>query len=230
MEGKGAGYWIGIDSDQVTLPRYAGEGSLPLPRYYLIDVDGMVVSSDLPDDEQVEELLKRVFVPALGRDLHEKLAAARADYERGAAGAGWLAAGKHVDSEDKTLAEDAVFLREKVERYSVWQRERIERALGKGQRAEAMGELLVFEMRFAKMDASKWATEQIKELKQHKDIHAERFAWDKLRKAIAKEAKGVKSKGARKSVVYAYSKIVKSHKKSAAAEIAAQRIKALGGT
>ncbi len=229
LEGKGARYWIGIDCDQDTLQRYAGEGSLAIPHYYLVDVDGVVVSSELPDEARIEELLKHVFEPALGKDLHEKLADAREDYERGAAGAAWKTAGKMVESEDESLAEDATFLREKIERYVSWQRERIERSLAEGRHADAMGELLVFEVRFAKMDASKWASEQIKALEKHEDIHAERFAWDKLRKAIAKEAKGVERRSARKSVVYAYGKVVKSHAGTVAAKIAKERIQALGG-
>lgn len=229
MEGKGARYWIGIDNEQVTMQRYAGEGSLAIPRYYLVDVDGVVVSSELPDEEQIEALLKRVFEPALGRDLHQELVSAREQYERGAAGAAWKAAGLLVESEDETLAADAAFLRSKVERYLAWQKERIERALKQSERAAAMGELLVFEVRFAGMDAATWATEQIKTLTKHADIHAQRFAWNKLRKALAKEAKGAKSRGARSSLVYAYKKIIKSHAGSVAASIAQERIRALGG-
>jgi len=229
MEGKGARYWIGIDDTQSTLQRYATEGDLPIPQYYLVDVDGIVVSSGLPDEEKIEELLKRVFEPALGRDLHGQLAEAVADYERGTAGAAWLAAGTLVDDEDAQVAEDAAFLRAKVERYVSWQRDRIEGALAKGKRAEAMGGLLVFETRFAKMDVATWATDQIKDLEKHEDVHADRFAWAKLRKAIAKEAKGVKTRGARNSVIYAYKKVVKSHKGTVAARIAAERMKALGG-
>ncbi len=42
LESKGARYWIAVDNDQTTLQRYAGEGSLPLPWYYLVDVEGRV--------------------------------------------------------------------------------------------------------------------------------------------------------------------------------------------
>ena len=72
------------------------------------------------------------------------------------------------------------------------------------------------------------STEQIQALKQEESIHAERFAWDKLCKAHAKEAKGVASRSARKSVRYAHSKVVKSHGDTVAAKIAQQRLAALG--
>lgn len=228
MSEQGARYWIGLDTEQSTLQRYAEEGSLALPRYYLVDVEGVVVSSELPDETGIEEQLKRVFEPALGRELHEKLAGARADYDRGAAGAAWLSAGKLVEDEDETVAEDAEFLREKVERYAAWQREKIERALSRDLYAEAMGELLVFEVRFTGMDVTEWAKGRIDELEKREDVHAERFAWDKLRKALRKEAKGIKSRGARQSVVYAYRKVVKSHAGTVAARIAQERIDALG--
>ena len=226
---KGARYWIGVDDQQTTLQRYAGEGGLPLPRYYLVDVNGVVVTSDLPDETLIESLLEKVFEPALGRTLHERLAEAREAYERGTAGAAWKAAGKLVDGDDETVTADAVFLREKVERWAAWQRERIEDALAKGEHPRAMGELLVFEIRFAKMEVAAWAADRIRALKDHEAIHPDRFAWDKLRKALAKEAKGVGSRSARKSVVYAYAKIVKSHADTLAAKIAEERIAALGG-
>jgi len=229
MSDKGARYWIGVDTDQTTLQRYAGEGSLPLPQFYLVDVEGVVVSNEMPDETTIEAQLKRVFEPALGRELNEKLASAREDYDRGAAGAAWVAAGKHLESEDEALAADATFLREKVERYAAWQREKIELALSRGQNAEAMGELLVFEVRFDGMEVASWASERIQTLEKDEEIHAERFAWDKLRKALRKEAKGVKSRGARQSAVYAYQKVVKSHPGTVAAKIAEERIQALGG-
>lgn len=227
VESRGGKFWIGWDPEQQSMKRYAEEGSLPIPQYYLVDVDGVVIGSDLPDGTAVEKQLERAFMPALGRDLHEKLADAVAAYARDAAGAAWTGVQAFLEDEDETLAEDATFLCEKVERYVAWQRERIERALSSGKRSEAMGDLLVFEVRFAGMDASEWAVEQVKALKAEKEIHADRFAWDKLQKALAKEAKGVESKGARKSVLSAYGEVVKRHPDTVAARIAAERMAAL---
>jgi hypothetical protein len=173
--------------------------------------------------------LQRVFEPALGRTLHAGLADASADYERGAAGAAWLAAEKALAAPDEALAKDAAYLREKVEKYSAWQRERIERALAEQKWPDAMGDLLVFETRFEGMDCAAWAKARIAALAKEPDIHSDRFAWDKLRKALAKEMKGADSASARKSAVFAYSAIVKAHASSPAARIASERIRALDG-
>ena len=46
---------------------------------------------------------------------------------------------------------------------------------------------------------------------------------------LIKEAKAVGSKGARSSAIYAYKRVVKSHKGTVAARIAEERIAALAG-
>ena len=227
MKAHDATFWIGVDPEDATLNRYAGEGSVPMPRYYLVDVEGVVLGSGKPDVERIERELRRVFDPALGRTLHGDLEDALKAYARGAAGLAWKRAGPFLEADDEVLAADALFLREKVERFATWQRDRVDRRLAAGQAAEAMGELLVFQQRFDSMDVTTWAAERIAELEKLEAIHADRFAWQKLEKALAKEAKGVGSRGKRSSVLHAYRKVVKSHPETVAARIAAARIAAL---
>ncbi|MCA9315077.1 MAG: TlpA family protein disulfide reductase [Planctomycetes bacterium] len=227
MEEHGAGYPIGIDTRQASLRAYAGSGSLSLPCFYLVDVDGVVVSQGLPTPQVIEEQLRRVMDPALGRELHASLSSAVADYERDACGRAWVASGKHTASDDAKLAEDAAFLRAKVERYAAWQRERIEKAIAAEKHEDAMADLVIFEIRFDGMEATAWAQQQIDRLAEEEVVHAERFAWSKLRKALAKEMKGTDSAGKLKSVLYAYKKLGDAHPATVAARIAAERSEAL---
>ncbi len=224
LRGRGAGYWIGVDREQRTLAGYAGEGGLAIPHYVLVDVDGIVVSTGLPTPEQIEAQLARVFDPALGRDLHPALAAARADYDRGAIGAAWAQLDKAAAAApDEALEADRAFLRAKIERYAAWLRERAERALGRDEPDAAMGDLVTLEVRFAGLEAGTWAKERAKALAKDPRVHAQRFAWDKLRKAIAKELKGMASASARRSVVFAYTTVAKSHPDTRAGQLAAER-------
>lgn len=227
MAERGATFPIGIDDKQTTVRRYASRGSLSLPRFYLVDGEGTVVSSRIPTEKELEALLETVYEPALGRTLHEKLATARAAYERDAAGVAYEAAQAFVEADDEALAEDAAFLRTKIERYAAWHREQIEKALADERVSDAMGELLLFQVRFGGMDAVTWADEQVGALVKHEALHAERFAWKKLRAAMAKEAKGVEKRSALKSVRYAYEQVVKRHAGSAPAAVARARLAAL---
>jgi hypothetical protein len=218
--------WVGVDSEQTTLPRYASEGALPLPRFYLVDDEGKVVSQDCPEASQIERLLERVFVPTLERDLAPALKDARAAYDRGRAGAAWKAAEGFAASEDAAVAEDAKFLREKVERYAAWQKDRIERLLQSGGVEEGLGELYLFEFRFPPMECAAWATKRATEVEKDPKVHADRFAWKKLRAALAKEAKAT-SKSALQSAASAYKTVVKDHAGTRAAAIAKDRLDSL---
>ena len=91
-----------------------------------------------------------------------------------------------------------------------------------------MAELVVFERRFDGMEAAGWASERISALLETKPIYAERFAWGKLRKAMAKEWRGVDTAGKRQSVKLAYRQLIKKHKGSRPAQLAAARLEALG--
>src|SRR5687768_7339068 len=84
--------WVGMDTSQSTLQRYATEGSMPIPRFYLVDAEGKVVGQDVPEPADLERLLERVFVPALGRTLAPALDGARTAYDLGRPGAAWKAA------------------------------------------------------------------------------------------------------------------------------------------
>ncbi len=231
MKAKEATYPIGVDVRQRTVDGYATKGVLPLPRFYLVDVDGVVVSSaqrEPPTAAQIEAQLERVMLPELDRALHESLASVVADYERDACGLAWKTATKHTTSEDAKVAEDARFLRAKVERYAAWQRERIKKLLKANTHVQAMAELVVFERRFDGMDVADWARKQIGTLLKVKPIHEQRFAWDKLRKAMAKEWRGVESVGKRRSVKLAYRQLIKKYEETRPAKIAAARLEALG--
>ncbi len=232
MKARGVTYPIGVDVRQRTVRSYATKGALPLPRFYFVDVDGVVLASaerDPPTPKQIEAQLERVFLPALGRSLHADLAAAVDDYERDACGLVWKRAGARAKSDDETLAEDARFLRAKVERYAAWQRERIEKLRKADAHEDAMAELVLYERRFDGMEGADWSRKQIKALLEIPAIHAERFAWGKLRKAMAKEWKGVGSSGKRRSVQVAYRRIVKQHGASRPGKIASARLAALRG-
>jgi hypothetical protein len=232
MRAKGATFWIGIDGDQKTLRAYSTRGTRPLPQFYLVDVEGKVVHSKRPTEAQIEALLEKVMIPELGRKLHTELDAARAFYERDVLGRAWLETTRTAASKTEQVATDTAFLRKKIKRYAAWQRARIEAAITEKRLDSAMAELVVFEARFAGLDDAAWAEAQIKTLAKSEGVQAQRFAWGKLRKALAKEVKGAStpgglSKGARKSVAFAYAKIVTKHADSTAAKIAQQRIDAL---
>lgn len=228
MTAKGGKYWIGIDPEQGSMQRYAGPGSLGIPQHYFVGIDGTVIGMHTPTPSQIEEELKKIFDPALGRELHEDLATATSAYERGAIGAAWVAASKVRESTTEAPAADAAFLVEKIETYATRSRDAVERSLAAKRLPEAMGELLLIEARFAGMECVAWAKEQIATLLKEDEIHAQRFAWDKLRKALAKEMKGMPNKGARRSVVTTYKQLIKAHPLDAAAEIAKARIEFIG--
>jgi hypothetical protein len=220
--------WVGVDTSQSTMKRYATEGALPIPRFYFVDDEGEVVAQQIPTDADVEKRLERVFIPALGRALAPALDAARALYDRGRPGAAWQAAGSLCESGDAEVAADAQFLREKVETYATWQKDRIERQAEKGDVAAAMADLVLFEFRFASLEFAAWATKRIADLEKDEKVRADRFAWKKVRAALQKEAKAGTSKSALQSVATAYRTVVKDHPDTKAAAIAKERMEALG--
>lgn len=228
IEAKGAKYWVGSDPERTTF-RQCADGSVGIPHAYLVDASGNVVSDGFPSDQQIEDLLKDTYDPALGRDLCPQLKAAQKSYEKGDIGAAWAAAGKLTESPDATAAADARFLQERAQSYADWVRKGVEADVAAKDYVSAIGGIQRLSRNFAGMEAASWAAEQEKTLNADPAVSSELTAWKLLEKAQAAEQKAEgkeKKLGPAKSQ---YKAIAKKYPGTRAAKMAEEALKRLGG-
>ena len=195
-----------------------------IPKLFLVDVDGKVVSNDVPSEKLLTKLLSRVFDVALGKDLEPELDALTTAYEVGAYGGAWKVAEKFLNDKDESVAKDARFVREKVEAYAAFRKKAMEEDLGILPPGEQFGKLLLLRSEFLGMELQTWADEQLKPLRLEKKIKADKNAWNKLESALEKELKRFDNRYQRKLAVKLYKSIKKKYGKTVAAHIADARL------
>jgi len=217
-------FWIGSDQSNATFKAFLEKDQFAIPKYFLVDVDGRVVSTDIPTERVLKKLLSRVFDVALGKDLEPELAAVGSAYVAGAYGGAWQAAAKLLKDKDEAVVKDARFVREKVEAYAAFRKKTVEEDLGVVPAERQFGQLLLLRSEFLGMELQAWADEKLKQLRLDKKIKSEQNAWDKLETALERELKKVDSTYQRKQAVKLYQSIVKKYPKTEPSRIAESRL------
>ena len=219
-----ATFWVGSDLSNETFRGFLEKDQFAIPKFFLMDVEGRVVATDVPTEKLLKRLLSRVFEVALGKDLEPELVTVSAAYEVGAYGGAWQAATKFLTGKDEAVVKDARFVREKVEAYAAFRKRAMEEDLGVLPVEQQFGKLLLLRAEFLGMDPQKWADEQLKPLRLDNKIKSEKNAWAKLESALERELKKFESSYQRKQAVKLYRSIVKKYPKTQAAHIAESRL------
>lgn len=228
VEQRGTKIWIGSDPQRKTQDRCVidPEEGVVYPRFLLVDVSGKVVGQAIPTRAEVESLLEKTFDPALERELRPELAKVRALYEGGAYGAAHRLAGRLVESKDRKVAEDARYVRKKVEDYAAFWRTAAEFELREADPNVAYGRLLVARHRFAGLDVARWAPAKLRELAKVRRVKDQRKAWKLFEKALKRD---VSSAGTgKKATIDLYEDVVKKHPWTRAGWLARKRLEELG--
>jgi len=230
VKGAGAKYWMASDPSGKTLARYSSQGG-GIPHAYLVDASGKIVLDTHPGnlaDSSIENLLNQVFDPALDRELQAPLRGAAKHYAKGDAGKAWAAAAHYLDSENRGLAADAAYLREKAEAWAKFRRKLVEEGIASKDYETVFADLKEIPKRFSGMEVATWAAGKLKELKADPAATTEVKALKAYRKAEAREQKaGGKAKklGPARS---AYRTVVKRYPGTRAAKLAEEALKRLG--
>lgn len=225
----GARYWMGSDPSRETSTPFGGGG---IPHAYLVDVSGRVVADMHPgnlQESQIEELLGKVFDPALGRELHKSLAGPVKEYEKGQYGKAWSGAARDTEDADGTLAADAAYLRERCEAVAAFRKGLAEEAIADRSYGSALDDLEGISKDFAGMEVAQWAAAKEKELGADPAVANELKAWKAWAKASEKERDAGGKEKKLGAVRTAYKSIVKKYPGTRAAELAEKALSRLGG-
>lgn len=228
IEEKQANYWIASDPDRGTIGRFTQPGRVGIPHSYLVDANGVVVSDGMPSAQQIESLLENTFDPALGRELASPLKAAAKLYEKGRIGQAWAGAARYLEHEDRAVAADAAYLRERAEAYAAFRKKLIETGIANRQYGIVFDDLNATSKDFAGMEVATWAAAKEKELSADDAVATEMKAWKAYGKAQAKEEKAGGKEKKLGPVRKAYEKIVQKFPGSRAAEMAEKALQRLG--
>ena len=226
LRSKKAKYWIGSDPGNKTEARYKERGAVTIPKTYLIDAGGRVVGDEIPSEEQIEELLEASFRTTFLPALHAALAAARALHARGAFGEAWKAAQGLTTSADATLAQDATFLKGRIEAHALFLRTVADASLEKRMPGRAYGLLMILSKRFAGLEAATAAQAKLHELKSDPAVKSELGAWRAFETVLERD---LAPPGAWKADVLrgSYEKVAKGNEGTWAAWFANERAKEL---
>ena len=226
---QGGLYWIASEPNGATMKRYSNPGSKGIPRAYLIDASGTVVSSGVPSEAQIEKLLEDAFVPGLGKQLHKSLKSAVKLYDKGDYGKAYAAAARATTNEDRAIASDAEYLRKCCEEVANWYKKQVEGSIQSKDYATAYADFKTIPKDFAGMEIVGWAKETKAKLDADKSVQTELKAYKAFEKAQKKEeaaeGKAKKLGPARK----AYKSIVKKYPGTRAAKLAEEALRALPG-
>jgi hypothetical protein len=217
VEKLGAKYWVGSDNGRDGIEAFIdGNGGLSIPHYVLVDARGKVVGHDVPDEEQIERLLESVLVRDVGRDLHQKLAAARACYDAGAYGAAFTAAKNLQKDPDAAVVADAGFLIERIEVCAKHDKDRL-LELPQTEQPEVFVKALLAARLYEGHPLGVIAQESVKKRETTPGIKPHRAAFTALDKALRQEIRSISWPSERKAVEKAYEELLKKHAGVAAA-------------
>jgi hypothetical protein len=221
-----ARYSIGCDMRLETLVGFVRPNEVAAcPHGFLVGVDGRVVAQGetVPDD-LVAKALEDYFDPSIGRELHASLAAARADYEKGAIGKAWAAASRSEADADAAVAADAKHLRERCDAHAAFARRQAEKQLAAGDVPAGAKLLDDVAKRYAGMEAATWAAQRKRDLAADPTARRELAAWQELERVDEKERKAGTDPKKREAVDKAYRALVKKYAGPAAAAEAHRRL------
>lgn len=225
-----ARYWIGCDAERSTFGRFAHPGSAQMPQAYLVGAGGKVLAQGKRiAEEAVRDLVEELFDVELGRDLHEALAAARADYEKGEVGRAWAAAGRRASDPVAAIAEDAKFLVAKCEGRAAFTKRIAEKRLAAKDYPASRKKLDDLAGAYAPMEVAAWAVQRRRELDADPDVRRELLAWQELEKIAAREKKALGDPKKLEAVRRSYRDLVQKHPGTRAAQVAAERAGAGNG-
>jgi len=219
-----ASFWVGSDLSNDTFKGFLEKDQFAIPKFFLVDVEGRVVATDVPSEKVLKKLLSRVFEIKLGKELEPELVTVTTAYEVGAYGGAWQAATKFLTDKDEAVVKDAKFLRARVEAYAAFRKRGMQEDLGVLPPEQQFGKLLLLRSEFLGMELQTWADEQLKPLRLDKKIKSEKNVWAKLESALDRELKKFDSSYQRKQAVKLYRSIVKKYAKTEAGLIAESRL------
>ncbi len=230
ISAKGAEYWVASDPGRATLGRFTVPGGRTgIPHMYLIDATGKVVGEGKSGEAQIEKLLEAVFIPDLGRDMHAKLKGAVKMYDKGQIGKAWAAAAKFAEGEDRTLAEDAKFLRTKAEAYGAHMQKFVEAGIADKDFDMVYDDIKAIGKDFAGMDVATWAADKKKELDADANVKNEMSAMKSFKKAAANEEKAGGKAKKMGPAIKGYKRVVKKYAGTRAAKMAEAALGRIGG-
>ena len=223
-EDRDAKFWIGIDPADKTSRHFTTGGGTAIPKYYLVNAHGIVVAEGIPDEEELKELLAERFDPALGRETHPELAAARSMYEAGVYGAAWRSAKKATGDKDEAVVSDARFLCDRIQRASDFWKGLAVAEMKNSTPSHCYGRLLILQHRFQGADLGKWARKELGKLGRDKTVKAEKKAWREFEKGFKQELKAEGREFYLKNAKKTYEKVIASYPRAEAAKLAEKRI------
>ncbi|MGQ0613888.1 MAG: hypothetical protein ACT4PV_09150 [Planctomycetaceae bacterium] len=228
IDAKSPKYWVASDPDRATVAGFIEAGRRGIPHSYIVDANGTVVGSGIPNEQQIEELLKAAFDPSLGRDLHPALKPLQKAYEKGDIGKAWAGAARYLENSDGEISRDAQFLREKAEAFAAWRRKLVEGALEAKEYGSAYADLKMLLVDYSGMEVATWAADQKKILDDDPVVEKELKGWEALEKARALEQKAEGKEKKLGPARSAYKSIVKKYPDTRAAKMAEEALARIG--
>jgi len=208
-----ARFAIGCGMEPETFTRFVRPNEVAaFPYSYLVDTEGKVVGhGEKVGEELFAKALEDFFDPALGRELHPALAAARASYEKGEIGKAWADAVKAEADPDAALAADAKHLRARCEANAAFARRQAEKRLATKDYPAAMKLVDELSRAYAGMEAASWAAAKKREIQADPAARRELTAWQELEKIIEREKKAGGDRKKLEAVRKAYQALVKKY-------------------
>jgi len=208
-----ARYPIGCDMGVETFVQFVLPNEVAaFPYSYLVDVEGKVVGrGEKVGEELLAKVLEDFFDPAIGRELHPALAAARASYEKGEVGKAWADAGKAEADPDATVVADAKHLRSRCEAHAAFARRQAEKRLTSRDVPANVRLLDGLARTYAGMEIATWAAEKKREIQADPAARRELSAWQELEKIIERETKARGDRKKLEAVRKAYQALIKKY-------------------
>jgi len=217
-------YWYASDPKNTTQARFVvGGQDLFVPRYYLVDAKGVIVSNEVPTEDRIIELLGQACVE-LEHEMPEALKKAERAFRDGAYGDAWQRAGKAGKSVVPIVQAEAGFLQDKVVQYAAFVKATSPAWL-EGKRPEQVyAKVLLLSLQFEGLDLAKWAEKKLKEWDKEPAIKKDKKAWRLLGQAIERDLGSVGDDYERKRAKEMYQKVIDRHPYTRATDFAKLRL------
>lgn len=207
-------YPVGSDQFGSTRRWWFRDRKVSLPQVYLVGTDGTIVGRGIPTDPQLQEQLVNVVLPTLDRPLHGALAEVEAHYKWGAYGIAYKQAGQLLKSRDEAVAKDALYIRNKIERYEAVQRMYAKEGLSAAL-TDKYAELLVLKHQYNGLPLAEWAEEHLAKVRKNADkldarlLTRHKAAWQKFELALRREMSMGTSEKEKKRLIVIYQQLAK---------------------
>jgi hypothetical protein len=217
-------YWYASDPKNTTQARFVvGGQNLFVPRYYLVDAKGMIVSNEVPTEDRIIELLGQACVD-LEREMPDALKKAARAFQDGAYGDAWRRAGKARKSGVPLVEAEAGFLQDKVAQYAKFVKETSPAWLDGKRPEQVYAKMLLLSLQFDGLEVAKWAEKILKTWSKDPAIKKDKQAWRLLGQAIERDLGSVGDDYERKRAKEMYQKVIDRHPYTRATDFAKLRL------